>query len=282
VKILLTGMTGQVGSQLHALLANAGQVVVADRKTLDLASRDSMVAAVRALKPDLIVNAAAHTAVDRAESEPEAAMAVNATAPGVLAEEAKRLGAALVHFSTDYVFDGTKAEAYVEEDAPNPLNAYGRSKLAGEQAVAQSGARHLILRTSWVYDATRRNFLTTMLNLARTRRELRVVHDQRGAPTWSVAIAVAVLNIVRREDWPAGTYHLTCDGETTWFGFTRAILERARIDPRPALVPISTDEYPAPARRPKNSVLDNAKFRKAFGFALPHWESALEACLRGD
>jgi dTDP-4-dehydrorhamnose reductase len=163
----------------------------------------------------------------------------------------------------------------------NPLSAYGRSKLAGERAVAQSGVRHLILRTSWVYDATRRNFLTTMLGQARTRRELRVVDDQRGAPTWAGAIAVCVVQILK-QDWHGGIYHLSAAGETTWCGFTRAILDKARIEPRPALVPIATEEYPTPARRPKNSVLDNAKLNKTFNISLPHWESALEACLRGD
>ena len=281
MKILLTGATGQVGFELSKILPSRGELLALDRTRLNLSRREAIVAVVRAAKPDLIVNAAAYTAVDRAESEPQIAMAVNGTAPGVLAEEARRLGAALVHFSTDYVFDGTKQGPYAEDDAVNPLNAYGRSKLAGERAVAQSGARHLILRTSWVYDATRRNFLTTMLGLAKTRKELRVVDDQRGAPTWAGAIAVCVVQVLK-QDWQSGIYHLTCAGETTWFGFTRAILDKARVAPRPALVPISSEEYPTPARRPRNSVLDNGKLMKTFNVGLPHWESALEACLRGD
>lgn len=281
MKILLTGATGQVGFELSKILPSRGELLALDRTRLNLSRPEAIAAVVRAAKPDLIVNAAAYTAVDRAESEPQLAMAVNGTAPGVLAEEAKRLGAALVHFSTDYVFDGTKKGAYAEDDAVNPLNAYGRSKLAGERAVAQSGARHLILRTSWVYDATRRNFLTTMLGLAKTRKELRVVDDQRGAPTWSGAIAVSVVQVLKQE-WQGGIYHLTCAGETSWFGFTRAILDKARVAPRPALAPISSEEYPTPARRPGNSVLDNAKLVKTFNVSLPHWESALEACLRGD
>lgn len=281
MKILLTGATGQVGFELARILPSRGELLALDRTRLNLSRPETIAAVVRAAKPDLIVNAAAYTAVDRAESEPQIAMAVNGTAPGVLAEEARRLGAALVHFSTDYVFDGTKKAPYLEDDAVNPLNAYGRSKLAGERAVAQSGARHLILRTSWVYDATHRNFLTTMLGLAKTRKELRVVDDQHGAPTWAGAIAVAVVQVLKQE-WHGGIYHLTSAGETTWFGFTRAILDKARVAPRPALVPIGSDEYPTPARRPKNSVLDNAKLNKTFNIALPHWESALEACLRGD
>lgn len=277
MKILLTGATGQVGFELQRTLAPLGEVMAADRAALDLADSASITAAVRALRPELIVNCAAYTAVDRAESEPALAMAVNATAPGVLAEEAKRLGAGLIHFSTDYVFDGEKAGAYLETDAPNPLNTYGRSKLEGERAVAQSGARHLVLRTSWVYSRRGKNFLLTMLELAKTRPELRIVDDQRGAPTSARAIADAVARIAGR-DWPAGTCHLTCPGETTWFGFARAIFERAP-GPRPSLVAITTPEFPTPARRPKNSILSNAKAAQAFGITLPDWQTALSDCL---
>jgi dTDP-4-dehydrorhamnose reductase len=273
VRILLTGVTGQVGHELQRSLAPLGEIIAADRRALDLASRDSIASAVRTLRPALIVNAAAYTAVDRAESEPEAAMAANAAAPGVLAEEAKRLGAGLIHFSTDYVFDGEKPGAYLETDAPNPLNMYGRSKLEGERAVAASGARHLILRTSWVYSRRGKNFLLTMLELAKTRPELRIVDDQRGAPTSARAIADAVAKLAGR-DWPAGTFHLTCQGATTWFGFARAIFERSP-GPRPSLVAITTPEFPTPARRPKNSVLSNAKLAQAFGITLPDWQAAL-------
>ena len=273
MKILLTGATGQVGFELQRTLAPLGEILAAGREALDLASSASIMSAVRALRPDLIVNCAAYTAVDRAESEPAAAMTVNATAPGVLAEEAKRLGAGLIHFSTDYVFDGEKAGAYDEADAPNPLNAYGRSKLEGERAVAQSGARHLILRTSWVYSRRGKNFLLTMLELAKTRPELRIVDDQRGAPTSARALADAVAQIARR-DWPSGPFHLTCQGSTTWFGFAQAIFARSP-GPRPSLVAITTPEFPTPARRPKNSVLSNARLAQAFGITLPDWQTAL-------
>jgi dTDP-4-dehydrorhamnose reductase len=220
-------------------------------------------------------------------------MGVNATAPGVLAEEAKRIDAALVHFSTDYVFAGDKAEPYVEDDAPRPLGVYGRSKLAGEAAVRSSGARHLILRTSWVYGARGRNFLLTMLRLAREREEIRVVDDQTGAPTWSRMIAEATAAVVaasrpRRAADPAlfselgGVYHLTSRGATTWCGFAREILRAAPalgLDRVPRVVPIATAEYPTPATRPVNSRLAGDKIRAAFGIALPPWDAALRLCV---
>jgi dTDP-4-dehydrorhamnose reductase len=217
------------------------------------------------------VNAAAYTAVDKAESERDLAFAVNGTAPRVLAEDAKRIGALLVHYSTDYVFDGEKASPYVEDDAPHPINAYGESKLAGEQAILGSGCRHLILRTSWVYGPRGRNFYLTMLRLAKERPELRVVDDQLGAPTSSLEIARATPTLLGKD--AQGLYHMTAAGETTWCGFARAILARAGL--ATPVVPIATADYPTPARRPRNSRLDCTRLRADFGVALASWEEAL-------
>lgn len=289
-RILLTGKSGQVGAELVAALAPLGEVVACDRSTLDLADAAAIAATVRKLRPDLIVNAAAYTAVDRAESEPELAMAVNGAAPGLLAEEAARLNALLVHYSTDYVFDGSKHGPYSEEDAPNPLNVYGRTKLAGECAVRASGAKHLILRTSWVYAAAGKNFLTTILRLAAERDELKIVNDQIGAPTWCRDIAAATAAILRRLTGPAATdagalygiYNLTAQDSTSWHGFAEAILalsSAAGTGSRAKLVPIPTSGYPLPAARPRNSVLSHDKLRRAFGIELPHWRASLEACL---
>jgi dTDP-4-dehydrorhamnose reductase len=285
MRILLTGAGGQVGAELARTLAPLGQVRAFDRASLDLADPDALVAACREARPALIVNAAAYTAVDRAESEPGLAHAVNGVAPGILAEEARRSGAVLVHYSTDYVFDGSRRSPYREDDPPAPLNEYGRSKLAGERAIAQSGCRHLILRTSWVYGPRGRNFLLTMLSLAREREEIRVVDDQRGAPTSSLFLAGATaraLAAIPREGVASGIYHLTAAGQTTWAGFARAIFERAARRPgfrAPRVVPIPTSGYPAPARRPAYSVLSNRKFTSAFGFAPSAWESQLDECL---
>jgi dTDP-4-dehydrorhamnose reductase len=271
LRILLTGADGQVGWELRRTLAPLGEVRALGRADLDLADVDRVRAVVRDGNPDAIVNAAAYTAVDKAESERAAAFAVNAVAPGVLAEEAKRNGALLVHYSTDYVFDGTKPSPYVEEDAPNPINVYGASKLAGEQAIATSGCRHLILRTSWVYGSRGRNFPLTMLRLARERPELRVVDDQVGAPTSSPAIARATAQLLR--PGAHGLYHLSAGGKTTWCGFARAILARAGIA-TPVLA-IHTADYPTPARRPLNSRLDCSRLRADFGIELPTWEAQL-------
>lgn len=281
MKILLLGRNGQVGWELEQTLAPLGELTALGRAQLDLADVPRLVASVRALQPEAIVNAAAYTAVDRAETEREAAFAVNATAPRVLAEEARRSGALLVHFSTDYVFDGAKASAYVEEDPANPINVYGASKLAGERAIAASGCRHLVLRTSWVYGPRGANFMLTMLRLARERPQLRVVDDQVGAPTSSTAIARATATVLERtlrSPGLAGFYHLAAAGETTWCGFARAILARAGFET--PVVPIRTEEYPTPARRPRNSRLDCSRLRQAFGVALEPWQEALDEAMR--
>lgn len=285
MRILLTGAGGQLGAELAKSLAPLGVLRAFDHAALDLADPEALVAACREVRPRLIVNAAAYTAVDKAEAEPEAARAVNARAPGVLAEEARRLGAVLVHYSTDYVFDGRKRAPYVEDDRPNPLNAYGRTKLEGERAIVEVGCRHLVLRTSWVYGPRGRNFFATMLGLAATRDEVRVVDDQHGAPTSTLFLAEATANAlaaIPHEGVKSGIYHLSASGQTTWAGFAKAIFERARGRPGfrpPRVVPIPSSEYPTPARRPRNSVLAHSRFAAAFGFSPTSWEEQLDACL---
>jgi dTDP-4-dehydrorhamnose reductase len=277
--ILLTGAAGQVGFELARSLAAHGEVIALDRVALDLADADAIVACVRQARPQLIVNAAAYTAVDRAESERDAAFAVNARAPGILAEEAKRLDAVLIHYSTDYVFDGLRTTPY-DEDAPTgPLNVYGASKLEGERAIAQSGARAVVFRTSWVYGARGSNFLLTMLRLAQERDELRVVADQHGTPNWCRTLADATTAAVARGlPWlaeRAGLYHLASAGSTTWHGFAQVIIGDA---PRPRVVGIATSAYPTPARRPAYGVLSARKFEATFGYTMPDWRDALAAC----
>ena len=280
MRILVTGSNGQVGTELARSLAPIGEVMLADRALLDLSNEHAMRRVLRELKPEVIVNAAAYTAVDRAESEPELAMQINARAPGVLGEEAKRLGALLVHYSTDYVFDGTKAAPYVEDDAPHPLNVYGRSKLEGELAIAASGARHLILRTSWVYGARGRNFLFAILARARSGEPLRVVADQLGAPTSSAAIAQGTAQLISRLralSGAEGLYHFTAQGETSWHCFAQAIVAGAGL--KVEVAPIATSEYPTAARRPMNSRLDNGKLERVFGLRLPDWRTQLDEVL---
>lgn len=290
LRVLLTGKAGQVGFELHRSLAAIGQVVAFDRAELDLSSVDAIRAKVRQVQPQIIVNAAAYTAVDKAESEPEPALRINGVAPGILAEEARRLGAVLVHYSTDYVFDGTKKEPYVEDDPPNPVSGYGRSKLAGEQAIASSGATHLIFRTSWVYAARGQNFVRTMLRLGRERSELRIVDDQVGAPTWARFIAEATAQVLRQLGDGhkaigdrAGIYNLTATGAVSWYGFASAVFAEAKAQlgmTPPKLIPITTAEYPLPARRPANSCLDNSKLTRTFGLTPPSWNKMLKACIQ--
>lgn len=284
MKILLTGASGQVGYELERSLQGLGEVVALDRARMDLANLDQVRDVIRALRPGLIVNPAAYTAVDRAESEPELAFRVNAEAPAVMAREAKALGAAMVQYSTDYVFDGSKDGAYVETDPTGPLSVYGKSKLAGEQAVAAAGIDHLILRTSWVYGMRGSNFLLTMLRLTKERDALKVVSDQVGAPTWSRTIAdTTALMLAQARAGGAGwwerhggLYHLTSGGHTSWHGFTGAIAAAAGHSC--ALEPISSDAWPAAAPRPRNSVLDTSKLRENFG-NIPQWQEALRLCL---
>ncbi len=284
MRILVTGRNGQVGGALAASLQGLGEVIAVDRAQVDLLQPDAIRTAMRELQPSVVINAAAHTAVDAAESDEATAFRINADAPRVLAEESERLGAALIHYSTDYVFDGSKQDPWLEDDATAPLSAYGRSKLAGEQAIAEVGGTHLILRTSWVYGLTGKNFLLTMLKLAETRDELSIVDDQVGAPTWSRTIAEATAAIIRDTGEPAqlaalsGIYHLCAGGHTSWFGFAQAIFAQSGLTRKPTLRPITTAEYPVPAVRPKNSMLNTDKFRRTFG-DLPAWDDALAACL---
>ena len=270
MKILLLGKTGQIGWELARLLPALGDVTALGRDELDLTVPARVTDAVRASKPDVIVNAAAYTAVDRAESEQELAFAVNAYAVGALSMEAKRQGALLVHFSTDYVFDGEKAGPYVEEDRPNPLNVYGASKLAGERAIQGSGCRHLILRTSWVYSVRGRNFFMAMLDGAKAGKRLEVVNDQHGAPTSSSALAGAVAACLRIG--AEGIYHASAGGQTTWHRFAEAIVQAP-------VTPIGSTEYGARAKRPPNSLLDNSKLH-SLGVVLPDWRVQLAEVLR--
>ncbi|MFE1814142.1 dTDP-4-dehydrorhamnose reductase [Metapseudomonas otitidis] len=284
MKILVTGHSGQVARELALALAGQGELLVLGRDRLDLADSEAIRRLVRTERPELIINAAAHTAVDQAESEPEAAFALNATAPGVLAEEAAALGAPLIHYSTDYVFDGRKTAPYTEDDQPNPLGVYGRSKLAGEEAIRAVGGAHLILRTSWVYSLHGRNFLLTMQRLLQEREQLNVVDDQVGAPTWAGDIATATAALIQRwqqgrQAW--GTYHFTAGGETSWFGFASAIAETLKAQGKHCarLEPIPSSAYPTPAQRPLNSRLDGSKLRRDWDVVLPDWRQGLEACL---
>jgi dTDP-4-dehydrorhamnose reductase len=290
--ILLTGAGGQVGFELQRSLAPHGDVTACDHSKLDLGDRDALVDAVRSLRPQLIVNAAAYTAVDRAEGEVARAEAINTTAPGILAEEARRIDAVLVHFSTDYVFDGAGSVPYDERAPTAPLNVYGRTKRDGEDAIVAVGGAHLILRTSWVYGLRGGNFLLTMLRLAAERDELRIVADQFGAPTWARDLAhatAAALGCWKNNAWDqnlSGLYHLTAAGRTNWHQYAEEIVRQARkYDSTLAAKPlkinaIATHEYPVPAKRPVNSVLANEKIRDTFGIVLPAWQDSVAECVR--
>ncbi|SOE69899.1 dTDP-4-dehydrorhamnose reductase [Burkholderia sp. D7] len=288
--VLLTGANGQVGFELARSLQGLGRVVALNRRGLDLTDSEKIRRVVRELSPALIVNAAAYTAVDSAESDAAAAMCLNAEAPDILAQEARRLGALLVHYSTDYVFDGTKDGPYEEDDAANPLNVYGKSKLAGEQAIAASGCAHLIFRTSWVYGARGKNFLRMMLQLGVHREELSVVADQIGAPTWSRTIATITSEVLSqlltqdRDGWlqRSGIYHLTASGATSWCGFAQAIFDKSTLEQKPVVRAIPTaaySQYPTAVARPRNSRLSNQKLFALFGVTAPDWREALELCM---
>ncbi|WP_062112151.1 dTDP-4-dehydrorhamnose reductase [Collimonas pratensis] len=287
MKILLTGKTGQVGYELERSLRGLGEVVALSRAQMDLTSIDQIRDVIRAIKPKLIVNAAAYTAVDRAETESELAMLVNGEAPAVMAHEAKKLGAAMIHFSTDYVFDGEKKSPYTESDPVGPINVYGHTKCAGEQAIQAEGISHLVLRTSWVYGTRGNNFLLTVLRLAQERDELRIVSDQFGAPTWCKTIADATAHIVAQSiaapssaEWwreHSGVYHLTAKGQATWYEFARMILEYWSVTKKTKLISITTQEYPVTARRPMYSVMSCKRFGD-FMYELPDWDRALQAC----
>jgi len=290
-RILVTGVSGQVGWELARSLTPLGHVSCLDLPGLDFTKPETIRAAVRTVAPSVVVNAAAYTAVDQAERERDLACAINHHAVAVLGEECHRVGALLVHYSTDYVFDGTTTRAYAEDDTPNPLNVYGHSKLEGERAVRDSGCPYLLLRTSWVYGARGTNFLLTLLRLGRERERLSVVDDQIGAPTWARSLADVTAHMVARwlcatpseRERLCGTYHATAAGHTSWCGFATAIFARAEgsgYGRSPILEPIPTAAYPTPARRPMNSVLDSTKLIDVFGLTLPAWDEALTLCMQ--
>jgi dTDP-4-dehydrorhamnose reductase len=306
--ILLTGKNGQVGAELLRLLPQVGEVVAFGHDQLDLSNPADIRRTIREVRPQLIVNAAAYTAVDQAETDETTAQAVNTHAPGLMAAEAKKIGAALIHYSTDYVFDGTKKAPYVETDSANPINVYGKTKLAGEEAIRGSGVPHLIFRTSWVYATRGRNFLLTILRLASELEEIRIVSDQVGAPTCASEVAAATAKILT---WTAemngdgfffskvsGTYHMSAAGQTTWYDFAKTILEKAEATShipewlaaatkeRPLiarrLIPISTQEFGSPTHRPAYSILSNSHLIQTFGVALPDWHAQLQCCFVPD
>lgn len=287
-RILLTGANGQVGWELQRTLSCLGEVVALDSKAMNLADADAVRRTVREIAPAIIVNPAAYTAVDKAEGEPELARAVNAAAPGILAEEAGRLGALLVHYSTDYVFNGSGTAPWREDDPCDPLNVYGATKLAGEHAIQATGCHHLIFRTSWVYGARGSNFLLTMRRLMRERPELKIVADQIGAPTWCRDLAEATAQVLSRfvspvsgfDPEPWGVYHMTNGGETSWHGFADAIRMLDGTETR--LLPIPSSDYLTPAKRPLNSRLDNDRLKQTFGISLQDWRAALALCLDAD
>jgi dTDP-4-dehydrorhamnose reductase len=302
LRVLITGANGQVGWHLQRILAPMGEILAIDVEEVDLTDLKAVATTVHEFSPDIVANAAAYTAVDKAESEPDLARAINVAAPAQIAAECVRRNALMVHYSTDYVYDGSKSGPYEENDATGPLSVYGQTKLEGDQAIIASGCAHIILRTTWVYDIRGKNFLRTVLRLAREKEELRMVGDQYGAPTWARGLAQVTGTILARlleragktGAWESGLYHVTAGGRTSWAGFAQAILEEyeSLLDwpaetgefggPLRAkrVVPITTEQYQTPARRPHNSVLSNAKVQAAFGVALPDWRSQLRLAMQ--
>lgn len=297
MKILLTGKNGQVGFELQRSLAPLGEIIPVDQADCDLAKPESIRQLVQAVKPDIIVNPAAHTAVDKAESEPALAQAINGVAPGIFGEEAQKLGALVVHYSTDYVFEGSKDGFYTEDDLPNPQSVYGQTKLAGEQALAASGVRYLTFRTSWVFGAHGANFAKTMLRLAAERQGMKVVADQFGAPTSAALIADVTAQVLGQylqacrtagadfPQFPYGLYHLVAGGKTNWHEYAQTVVKAAqaagktlKLGPDDILA-ITTAEYPLPAPRPANSCLDTTRLRDTFGLCLPDWRQGLQHVL---
>jgi len=289
MKILLTGKTGQIGKELNNIVGDLGNLITVDREQLDLSKPNSIEPVILDIKPDIIINPAAYTSVDKAEEESDLAMTVNAIAPGLLAKAAKKVGAGLVHYSTDYVFDGCSGIPYKEEDPPNPLNIYGQSKLAGEKAVARVGIPFLIIRTGWVYSIHGKNFFRTIKKLAKEKDILQVIDDQIGAPTWARSVALKTHKILKQclnKKWLekkdpslSGIFHLTCQGKTSWHGFAREILNMSDASQNIKLIAIPTSDYPTPAARPSNSLLNNEKIQKVFGLDMPNWEDALKDCM---
>ena len=285
MKILLAGGSGQLAQELQPILLSSGEVIAVDRTSLDLSRPESIRQAMAEIQPDLVVNAGAYTAVDKAESEPELANAVNGIAPGILAEECEKLGASLIHFSTDYVFDGSHGSAYLETDSTNPLGTYGKSKLAGEEAIRKAGKRHIIIRTAWVYgNGGKGNFVKTMLRLGKEREEIRVVADQIGSPTWTGDLAQAISQIIPLLGSETfGTYQYTNSGVCSWYDFAIAIFEEAAKLGLPLkvqrVIPITTSEYPTPAKRPAFSVLSTVKISALLGTHPPHWRQGLRQML---
>ena len=289
MRILLAGKNGQVGWELNRSLSKLGTVFAMGREDMDLSKPETLRPVIQDIRPDIIINAAAYTAVDKAESEPDLAMIVNGIAPGVIAKEAKKIGATVIHYSTDYVFDGKATSPYKEENPTYPLSVYGNSKLAGEQAVTQAGIPHIIFRTSWVYSLRGGNFLTTIQKLAQTRKQIKVVDDQTGAPTSARAIGESTAHILG-QGLKAGTtkssifshpgvFHMSCGGETDWFGFAKIILRLSDLLEGTEVSPISTSEYPTPAARPKYSLLSNKRLKQVFHHQMPQWQDALQECL---